>query len=330
MLFETHHCVTGSMRRVYAHAGCDISEDLLLGLGEGVGFIYWHPKDSLPFLGGRATPKPSLEEIAAARTGVRLTVQTTTSPRKAESALLVLLEAGTPVMLQVDMGFLPYFDFGGAEYHFGGHVVVAFGLENGQVLIADRDSSLHPVSLADIAAARGSTHKPFPPQHRWLTCDFSQRHDPAPADLLTAIRHQADLMLHPPIRNIGVAGIRTASQRVPTWDTLMSAADLAFTLFNTYIFISPVGGTGGGAFRYMFSRFLAEAAHWTQQPALADHAAAFERIADQWAAVGDACQAAAEASNPARVLTHLSRSLADISEAEQAAWQALSQAVALQ
>ena len=38
---QTHHCVTGSMRHVYAFNGCDLSEDLLLGLGEGVGFIYW-------------------------------------------------------------------------------------------------------------------------------------------------------------------------------------------------------------------------------------------------------------------------------------------------
>jgi hypothetical protein len=39
------------------------------------------------------------------------------------------LAASQPVMHQVDMGFLPYFDFGGKEYHFGGHVVVACGYD---------------------------------------------------------------------------------------------------------------------------------------------------------------------------------------------------------
>ena len=43
----------------------------------------------------------------------------------------------------------------------------------------------------------------------------------------------------------------------------MDADALRWALFNTYIFISPVGGSGGGIFRYMFSRFLREAAALT-------------------------------------------------------------------
>jgi hypothetical protein len=42
--FPTHHCVTGSMRHVYAHNGNDLSEELLLGIGAGVGFCYFHFK----------------------------------------------------------------------------------------------------------------------------------------------------------------------------------------------------------------------------------------------------------------------------------------------
>lgn len=320
MLFETHHCVTGSLRRIYAHYGHDISEDLLLGLGEGVGFIYWHIKNSPPFIGGRAQPKPSLEAIVTARTGVTLTEQSTTSARKAEATLRQHLTDGTPVMLQVDMGYLPYFDFGGTEFHFGGHVVVATGLEGDTVLIADRDSDLHRVPMAALGAARGSTHKPFPPQNRWLTADLSTYHEPSPAAILEAIRHQAEAMLNPPIRNLGVAGIRTAAERVVEWQKAVPADELALTLFNTYLFISPVGGTGGGAFRVMFSRFLHEAAIRTEHPALHDHALAFERIAAQWEAVGEACKVASESGAPAGYLPELSAALSQIAEAEQVAW----------
>jgi len=42
--FTTHHCVTGSLRPIYAHNGYDISEEMLLGLGAGVSFSYWHFK----------------------------------------------------------------------------------------------------------------------------------------------------------------------------------------------------------------------------------------------------------------------------------------------
>jgi hypothetical protein len=66
---KTHHCVTGSMRNLYAFNKHDLSEEMLLGLGEGVGFMYWHAKGQLPFMGGRATPKPSMEELAGQCTG---------------------------------------------------------------------------------------------------------------------------------------------------------------------------------------------------------------------------------------------------------------------
>jgi len=42
---QTHHCVTGSMRHVYVYNDHDVSEEMLLGLGAGVGFVYWHQKD---------------------------------------------------------------------------------------------------------------------------------------------------------------------------------------------------------------------------------------------------------------------------------------------
>ena len=67
-------------------------------------------------------------------------------------------------MIHVDMGFLSYFDLPDG-YHFGGHVIVVAGYdpETRQVLIADRDEELHPVSLEDLEKARGSTFKPFSP-----------------------------------------------------------------------------------------------------------------------------------------------------------------------
>ena len=167
--FYTHHCVSGSMAQVYQFNDHPISEEMLLGLGEGVGYIYWHQKGTIPFIGGRSQPKPSMEEIAAHRTGVKSSSHTTTSARKAKKTLLDTLETGQPMMLQVDMGFLPYFDFGGETYHFGGHAVVACGYdaESETVLIADRDGN-YPVPMADLEKARGSTFKPFPPKNRWL------------------------------------------------------------------------------------------------------------------------------------------------------------------
>ena len=320
----THHCVTGSMRHVYAFHSCDVSEDLLLGLGEGVGFMYWQAKGQPPFLGGRTGPKPSMEEVAGQRTGVRIEIHRTASSRKARRTLIELLTAGQPVMVGVDMGFLPYMDFGGEEYHFGGHSVVICGYDPATeyALIAERDA-LYPVSMTDLEKARGSTFQPFPPKNAWVTFDFSGFHAPTADKTRLAIVNQAARMLKPPIRNMGVKGIRTAAERIPRWNEQMSAEEVRWALFNTYIFINATGGTGGGIFRYMFSRFLAEAAAITGEARLAESAVEFKRIGDAWEAFADWAKASSEAHNPMSCLAEAIIPLHTIADQEQAAWETL-------
>jgi hypothetical protein len=326
--FETHHCVTGSMRHIYAFNGHDLSEDLLLGLGEGVGFVYFHFKGQLPFLGGRAQPKPSMEEISGERTGVVVRQKRSTSDTAAQKGLLARLEAGEPVMLQVDMGFLPYFDFGGQGYHFGGHVIVACGLDRsrGTVLIADREGPLHPVPLAALCAARGSTFKPFPPGRASWEFDFSGFRPPRADEVFLAIANQAKLMLSPPIANIGVKGIRKAAAEIAHWDSLLEAGPLRGALFNAWIFISATGGTGGGTFRRMFSRFLLEAAGIAGRTSLAAAGSQFAAVADAWDAVAVRCHAAAEevsAKVRAAALPGIAEAVGKIADREEAAWRTL-------
>lgn len=323
--FTTHHCVTGSMRHVYVYNNHDISEEMLLGLGAGVSFSYWHFKGQAPFIGGRGGFKPPMEEVAGQRTGVTIKMQTTTSVRRARETLLEMLEAGQPAMIQCDMGFLPYFDFGGEEYHFGGHVVIVCGYDpdTDEVLVADREEVLHPVTMEALAKARGSTYKPFPPKNLWYTFDFGQKRQPTADEVRQAILEQAQAMLEPPIRNIGVKGICKAAQMVPKWPEKLDADELRFALFNNYIFISPVGGTGGGAFRYMFSRFLAEAAEVAGDQRLTESAEEFKQVGDDWESLGEWFRQASEASEPASILGECVAPLTGLANSEEAAWQRL-------
>lgn len=326
--FPTHHCITGSMRHVYVHNSHPLSEELLLGIGAGVGFSYWHFKGQPPFMGGRGNVgvggQEGMEKTTGRRTGVVITMTRTASAKKAEAALLDILASGQPAMLTVDMGYLPYFDFGGQEYHFGGHAIVACGYdpESREVLIADRDG-LHPVPMATLALARGSKHKPFPPENEWYTFDFTHKRSPTAPEVWQAIGEQAQAMLEPPISNIGVKGIRKAATVVPKWHNLMPVGELRWALFNTYIFISPVGGTGGGCFRYMFSRFLREAADIASEPRLTASADEFERIADGWATLGEWFQRSSEAPDPVACLGEAAAPLSALADQEETAWRRL-------
>lgn len=322
---QTHHCVTGSMRHIYVYNGHNISEEMLLGIGAGVSFSYWHFKGQPPFLGGRGNVgmagQEGLEKTAGRRTGVVVEKYRTGSAKKAETALLDMLAAGQPVMLALDMGYLPYFDFGGTEYHFGGHAVVACGYDpdSREALIADRDG-LHPVPMEALARARGSKHRPFPPEHEWYTFDFSNKRQPTAGEVRQAILEQAQPMIEPPISNIGIKGIRKAGQAVPRWGESMTGEELRGALFSTYIMLTPTGGCGGGAFRYMLSRFLAEAATLAAEPRLAESADEFQRIGDGWQALGEWFQHASEAPDPAAHLAECAGPFRELADQEQAAW----------
>ena len=324
----TRHCISGSLLRIYLHHGYPVSEEMLLGLGAGVGFIYWRTKRMPPLVGGRANARGEFEVLVGERTGVRVQSYATSSAAKAEWTMLELLVAGEPVMMLADMGFLPYLDFGGADYHFGAHgiVVCGYDAEAGQVLVADRDG-LHPVPLEDLTRARGSTYQPFPPHNLWYTFDFSGQRPIAPEEVRLAIAEQVKGMLEPPIRIFGVPAIRKAAMEVPHWPEMLDADTLRATLFNSYAFIDARGGTGGGLFRYMFSRFLREAGELTGAAGLAEVAADFQHIGDRWQEVGGTFKRASVAKDPLPLLAGLGTPLLELADLEEAAWGRLGELV---
>ena len=326
---QTHHCITGSLRHIYEFYGYPISEEMLLGLGAGVGFIYWHTKGTLPFLGGRANlerpGEEGLEKAVGRRTGVTVQSFRTESARKAEKALLEMLEAREPVMLILDMGYLPYFDFGGQEFHFGYHAVVACGYdaETRQVLIADRDAELHAVPLQDLARARGSKYQPFPPHHAWYSFDFSHMHQPEPGEMLIAIHQCARGMLEPPISNFGVKGINKASQMVQRWSEVLGEKGLREACINTTIMIDARGGTGGGLFRYMYGRFLEEAADLIGEEEFRQAGVRMQAIGDSWETIAHLFEQAYHTDKPVEMLDHISPLLYQIGIREEEVWKDL-------
>ncbi len=327
---ETHHCVTGSMLHIYDFYNHEISEDTLLGIGSGLSFIYWHMKGMAPMFGGRGNVgrpgEEGLEITAGRRTGVQVEKHHTSSSMKAEKALLELLEAGQPVMMNVDMGFLPYFDLP-EDFHFGGHAIVVGGYDpvSKDVLVADRDKDLHPVPWEDLVKSRGSKFKPFPPQNMWFTFDFSRKRQPQAEEIREAILDVCTYMLEGPISNLGVRGIRKAARLVPQWTKTMDSEELRWSCFNSFIFIDAEGGTGGGLFRYMYGRFLEEAADIIKSPKLAEIGKDLKTSGDQWQEVAELFKQGSEMEDPTPLLEQTTDPLLEIADLEDSIWRALKQ-----
>ncbi len=261
---DGYHCQTNSFAKIFHFYNFPLSEEMLLGIGSGLGFIYWHQKGTIPFMGGRDNNKNFHRDIGE-RTGVAIEKRSTSSTAKAEKSLIEMLNNQEPVMMFVDMGFLPCFDFG-EDYHFGGHTHVVGGF-NGRdrVLVSEMDPEgtelkkgfFYEMSLEQLARARGSKFKPFPPDNAYFVFDFTKFRSPTKEDLFTAIAQTVKTVLSPPISNLGIKGIRKAGTMIMKWEKQFPDNDFRMSLFNIYLFVT-VAGTGGGLFRYMYGRFLKE------------------------------------------------------------------------
>jgi hypothetical protein len=324
------HCVTASFRKICEYNHYPISEEMLLALGAGVGFIYWHTKGQIPFLGGRGNNNGFNLDLSR-RTGIVVEEHATKSSTRAEQAMIDLLDSSQPVVIYADMPYLTYLDLP-EDAHFGGHAIVIAGYDgvSRQVLVADlapretgyKKGILNPLSMKQLSVARGSTFKPFPPGNHWFTFDFSKAHPILTQDIWDSIGQSAKAMLNPPIRNIGVEGIKTASKRAAEWPGSFDVDQLRMALFNVYIY-TEIGGTGGGLFRLMYSRFLSQAADLTGDARLKDAAEDFQQIGEKWTKLVTPLKEALEDPNPAGLVLPLVKGLNVIAGLESNAWKKL-------
>jgi hypothetical protein len=222
------------------------------------------------------------------------------------------------------MGFLPYLNLP-KGYHLGAHGVVLAGYDRDdrQVLVADRDGILRPVSLETLARARGSKFKPFAPRNQWFTFDFSHKRAATPKEVRHAIREVSKNMLKPPIANLGVKGIRIAAEQVLEWPKIMKRDILANACMNAFIFIDAKGGTGGGIFRYMYGRFLKEAASIVGDEQLTGVGESMRMIGDDWQEIAGVFQRAHNAPDPSVLLPEASERMLKIADREQRVWKEL-------
>jgi len=281
--FVGKHCETSALKRVLDRHGLSLSEEMLLGLGGGVGFIYWYTKQMpSPFIGGRYSGGTDFPRDICQRIGANMTVFETASSKKGYAELKAMLRKGEPAVAYGDIAYLPYFAVPEMA-HFGGHAFVVFGLDENkdEVYIYDRGRSPVTVSLSDLEKARGSK---FPPKHRLLKIEYPSQIANLEAGIQESIRECCRNMLKPPIKNLGLAGIDKWSKVVTKWPEQFKGIHLFGALMNGFMYIE-ISGTGGSAFRSMYAQFLKEASSIINKPALNEVAVMMRQSAAIWSEI---------------------------------------------
>ncbi len=314
--------------------GYALSEELLFGLASGLSFVYLNSAAG-PLISGRKKVG-AFEATLAQRLHITIRCRTCKNSARAEDTARRMLDAQEPVLVYVDMPYLPYLSLAESS-HFGGHAVVLCGYdgEARQFYVSDRDSEARPistpkgpvgqayhrVSYSDLAKARASAHRPFPANNRYLTFSFDGYHAPDEAVLRAAIRETCETMLAPPAHLLGLAGIAKFSRALRQWRHLPPEKLRAAGMAN-YFQISRDGGTGGGIFRQLYGDFLKEAAPLLEEERLVPLSGRFGRIARQWDAVAAGLRELSRTEDTG-LLPGLSAAVAGLGEQEREAYTAL-------
>ncbi|GAA3678042.1 BtrH N-terminal domain-containing protein [Nonomuraea antimicrobica] len=312
------HCETTALGVLLRHEGLDLSEPMLFGLGSGLSFLYWDSKGmDFPFLGGRVKPFELTRNLAA-RLGLTLRVEETSSPRRAWQNVATHLDAGRPVGLQLDSYHLDYFT---SKVHFGGHVVAMYGYDDQHAHLVDTEQQGGAVTttLAGLAAARAE-RGPMTARHRSFTVTVPEGLAVSRDLLVAAIRGCAEAFLAPPIANLGCRGIAKAAGQVPRW--LLRTDDPGHHLPQAAMLMERAG-TGGALFRNLYRDFLGECAQVIDDDNLRTGHALYAEAASLWTDVAALVAKAGESADA----SHLGQAgdvLHELSRVETDAMRALS------
>lgn len=290
------HCETVATGSLLGAAGLKLSEPMLFGLGEGLGFIFINLSSlPLPFVGGRTKPF-ELTQALCANLDLDCKAMETTSKARAWAALEEPLRAGQPVGLQLDCYHLEYFT---RPVHFAGHFVAAHGFDETEVLLVDTapQGSLQRTSRKNLEKARFAKG-PMAAKARTWTISLRKRAPEWAQALRKAIRANAKQYLSPAFKGASHLGIVKLSESLPCWLELAKhpADDLALAAL-----LMEKAGTGGSLFRNFYRDFLAEAREHLPgaRANLTEAHALFADSAREWGAVAAALDTSARSGEAA-------------------------------
>jgi len=307
-----HHCGSTALRNLLAFHGVEISEEMALGLGAGVSFYYVPLDGQSPsrFINGRFG---QLESQFLELTGVELTLERFDDPESSWVAARALVDSGRPALLLTDLFYLDHY---GNSAHFPGHAVVLAGYDDEVAYLSDTAfEELQTTTLENLARARHGRHPIFPLEGHMLSVgagvELADPRDAAEA----AIARNAMQMIEPALGEYeGLPALRRFAAEVGHWHEQLT--DWQWCARFGYQVIER-RGTGGGNFRLMYSRFLAECGR--------EEAALAAAAADRWSALAGALLAASEPDEPDPALWgRIGAEAKRVLDAEERLWSALS------
>lgn len=315
--FIGQHCETTATGTLLKHIGVELSEPMIFGIGEGLGFIFWNMKSmDSPFFGGRIKQGVLTQNISR-NLCLELEVKETASIKKAWENVKTKIDAGVPVGLKLDFYYLDYFTI---KIHFAGHYVALYGYDDTYAYLIDTDMQQVKTTLTSLERARNEKGPMSSKNLSYSISHTSQSFNREEA-IITAIRNNASDYLNPPISNIGYKGILKASKEIKRW--FQNSKDVESEFSQTAMLMEE-GGTGGALFRNLYRDFLEESARLLDIEEISKAYKMFCDIAPLWTQVAELFEQTAK-TNSLTPVNQASDILSELSQMEKQAMELLSQ-----
>ena len=315
--FVGQHCETTATGSLLKRLGIELSEPMLFGVGEGLGFIFWNMKImDFPFIGGRIKPDMLTQNITR-NLNLQLEEKETSSVKKAWQNVVSNIDKETPVGLKLDCYHLEYFT---SKTHFAGHYVAMYGYDNKYAYLIDTQQQGGKVktSLRSLELARNEKG-PMSSKNRSYTIQRTRKDYELVNAIKTAVNNNANDYLNPPISNIGYRGILKTSVEIKKW--FKNSKDVARD-FTTTAMLMEKAGTGGALFRNLYRDFLKESADLLESDQIHEAFLEFSKIAELWTEVASLFDKAGESSK-VEYINQASDILLDLSGKEKRAMELL-------
>lgn len=280
------HCESAAMMNALNYQELNLSESMINGLGSSISFIVIDGE--LPFLGCRAY---NIRENFQKTSKIQIVEAKPENSQAAYDLVKEKLQENIPVVLQVNMRYLPYLyggKFGNKYTSFGAHFVTLIKLDEkeGYAWVTDTQyEQPQKIKISHLQKARETKGHYFAPENTFYYFDITDKVD---------INYKAGLKAS--LKNIiteyekedGVlARLKSFSEDLISIEDRVSNKYVLKPMFEFFYGSIETNGTGGSGFRNFYRDYLLETGKLLNSQEIIDTAKSVDDACKGWLIVAN-------------------------------------------
>jgi hypothetical protein len=313
-VFIGKHCETNALGNALLRSGLNLSEPMIFGLGEGLGYYVWTREETrmdIPVLSGKVD-SGMITATLAKYLELDIQILETKDVDEAWENIREGLAKDQVVGAKTDIYYLPYFK---TNRHFCAHYIAIYGYDQSGVYVIDtvNQGPKQTISFQELANARSSDMGYQPSHNLSFTINCTPKKKICRDVIRNAISSCSRRFLSNDSEKAGRRGLLSTAKAMRHWDSeFMNPSEAILKLANFWEF----AGTGGANFRNLYRDFLLECNELLGDHGLSSAVALAGSIADDWSKIIQLLMKAANSQSKNDLLCKSSDKLTLLAERE--------------